>query len=87
MHDLAHAVAAGGVGQADDREDVGLGVVERVGDGVADVDLGGEVEHDLGPDTGQQFVEVDVEDVGLDELGPTVEVVALAVGEVVHDDH
>ncbi len=93
-HDLAHAMPAGGVGDADGADDVQLRVVHRVGDGLADVDLRGEMEDHLGAHALEQLVPVDGEDVGLDELEAVgagrpraLQVGELAVRQVVDDGH
>src|ERR1700737_3078523 len=56
----------GRLGDADRADDVGLSVEHWVGDGSSDVDLGGEVEYDLGLVFSEDFVEVGGDDVVFD---------------------
>ena len=55
------------LGQSDRADDVDRRVELRVGDRAPHVDLGGQVEHHLGPVLGEDGDQVGVDDVGLDE--------------------
>ena len=68
MHHLADAGLPGRLGEPHRADDIDRGVELRVGDGVAHVDLGGQVEDHLGPGVGEQSEEVGADDVGLGEI-------------------
>ncbi len=67
MHHLADAGLPGRLGEPHRADDIDGGVGLRVGDRVAHVDLGGQVEDHLGPGLREQTTKVCVDDVGLDE--------------------
>lgn len=73
-------------------EDVGVGVVDRVGDAVPHVDLCGEMEHNFGSKCLEQradFVVPDVENFDVDVCGCErgVEVAHPAAAQVVDDEY
>lgn len=85
--DLAHAAAAGRLGEVQAPQDVDVGVEDRILDGTADVHLRGVVDEDLRPGVSHQvrgLLGADVEHVQLRALR---HVLPLASRQVVDDQH
>ena len=77
-------MGAHGLEEVQGSKDVYLGVMDGVRDGVADVDLGGMVDHAVEPDLFQEGRELWRAEIHPDKLGPGVDLLALAAGKIIH---
>jgi hypothetical protein len=92
VQNLADPGLASGLREPHGADDVDHRVELRVGNGVTDVDLRGQVENHLGPGVGEQCDEVGADDVGLGELEAVVplrrdDVLAAAGAQIVDADN
>ena len=85
-HNLLHVVGAGGFCQADGGEDIGLRIEKRGRNRLPHIDLGCQVEHDLGGVLVEKLIQINFQQVSLNERNPCRDVLPLAVGQVIHHD-
>src|SRR5699024_4291763 len=92
VDDLADTSGTCGLSQADSRQDIELCVVNGILDGFADIDLGCEVEDDLGAEIAHDFVNIHGEQFShyeRDLLGTIVlsQVLTATAAQVVNDEN